>query len=764
MKQFGSILKISAFLFLFSLPVFAQTGATVSGKVTYTQDQTPLHNATIQISPLKKTIQTAEDGSYKFENIPPGRYTIVAHNDGFSDTAKTIVLVAGANSVVDFAMQISGVKEQVIITASGTEQSAFESFQSVTAVSSDIIAQRASSSIGEVLEGEPGVAKRSFGSGSSRPVIRGFDGDRVLIAQDGIRTGSLGSQSGDHGEPIDTLGVERIEVVKGPATLLYGSNAIGGVVNAITNHEDDVHTGLRGYLTGVGGTANSQGGASGGIEYGYKKFMGWGNSSFQRADDYSTPLGRIPNTASRSGSFSGGGGYFADKGFFTGNLSYDKRRYGIPYGALFEEYAAAQEEGDDSVFNPFQPFFGLPPRPDEDIDLDMKTYNVRFSGGFRDINSFITDGKFTFNFNRYRHQELEIADGSEEIGTTFNNRTASYRGVFEQKKYDRLTGRFGFEGYNREYQTVGEEQLVDGKVKQNMFSVFGLEELNFGRVSFQFGGRVENNRYRPENDSLTDRNFTGFSGAAGIRVGLWKNGAFVANYSNSYRAPALEELYNFGPHVGNVTFEIGNQNLERERANGVDFGVRHQSQRFRADFNVYYYGIKNFVYLALADEDGDGLIDVEDGLPVANYFQGDSRYLGAEFTIDATINKYFGIFGGGDFVRAKLTDSDLNLPRIPPARLRTGLDFKYKGLNIRPEGVFVSDQNRLYPNETRTAGYGLFNISSSYIIGTEHYAHIFGVNGYNLTDKLYRNHLSFIKELAPEIGRGVRFSYTVRFF
>lgn len=764
MKHFGSILKISVFLFLFSLTIFAQNGATISGKVTYTQDQTPLHNATVQILQLKRTVQTAEDGSYKLENIPPGRYTILAHNDGFSDTVKTIVLVAGANSTIDFSMQITGVKEQVIVTASGTEQSSFESFQTVNTVTADIIAQRASSSIGEVLENESGVTKRSFGSGSSRPVIRGFDGDRVLVAQDGIRTGSLGSQSGDHGEPIDTLGVERIEVVKGPATLLYGSNAIGGVVNAITNHEDDVHTGLRGYLTGIGGTANSQFGTSGGIEYGYKKFMGWGNGSFQNTDDFSTPLGRIPNTASRSGSFSGGGGYFAGKGFFTGNFSYDKRRYGIPYGAIFEEFAEAQEEGDDSVFNPFLPFTGLPPRPDEDIDLDMKTYNIRLNGGFRNINSFITDGKFTFNFNKYRHQEIEIADGAEEVGTTFNNRTASYRSVFEQKKYNRLTGRFGFEGYNREYQTIGAEQLIDGKVRQNMFSVFGLEELNFGRVSFQFGGRVENNRYRPENDTLPNRNFTGFSGAAGMRVGLWDGGAFVANYTNSYRAPALEELYNFGPHIGNVTFEIGNQNLRRERANGIDFGIRQQSDRIRADFNFYYYGIKDFVYLALADEDGDGIIDVEDGLPVADYLQGNSRYFGAEFNLDASINKYFGIFAGGDLVRAELTDSNLNLPRIPPARLRTGLEFKYKGLSVKPEGVFVNEQTRLYPNEVRTAGYGLFNTTASYVIGTEHFAHIFGVNGYNLTNRLYRNHLSFIKELAPEIGRGVRFSYTVRFF
>ena len=143
--------------------------------------------------------------------------------------------------------------------------------------------------------------------------------------------------------------------------------------------------------------------------------------------------------------------------------------------------------------------------------------------------------------------------------------------------------------------------MIQGKVKQNSFSVFGLEELNFGRVSFQFGGRVERNTYDPENPLLIARDFTGFSGAAGIRVALWEGGAFVANYTNSYRAPALEELYNNGPHVGTVSFEIGNPNLRRERSNGIDLSLRHRSNRARAEFNVFYYRINDFVYFAYVD-------------------------------------------------------------------------------------------------------------------------------------------------------------------
>lgn len=736
MKQI-SVLFIAAIVFLLlTVSLFAQSSGTISGKVSYTADQSTLHGATVQIVQLKKTVQTDDNGVYKFENIPAGKYTILVKMDGFSDSAKTVDL--SGNATLDFELQIAGVKEQVTVSASGAEQSTVESFQTVDAVSSNTIAQRAATSIGEVLEGESGVAKRSFGAGSSRPVLRGFDGDRVLVAQDGVRSGSLGSQSGDHGEPVDTLSVERIEVVKGPATLLYGSNAIGGVVNAISSHEDTAHEGFRGFFTGVAGTNNNQLGGSGGLEYGYKKIMVFGDGSLQKASDYKTPLGIVPNSSSYSGSGSVGAGYYDTKGWLTGNFNYDKRRYGIPYAGFIESGGASND----------------------DIDIKMRVYNLKLSGGFRDVNSFVTGGKFTFNYNKYQHQEVE----EETVNTTFHNQTFSYRAMFEQKPIEKLTGRFGFDGFSREYLVDGAERLIDGKVKQNSFSVFGLEELNLGRVSFQFGGRVEHNGYNPENNSLIDKSFTGFSGAAGIRVGLWDGGAFVANYSNSYRAPALEELYNRGPHVGTVSFEIGNQNLKNERSNGLDFGLRHQSNRFHFEANFYYYRISDFVYLAYIDANRDGKIDIEDNLPVAAYSQNDASYTGAEVSFDTDVNKYLGVFVKADVVRAKLIDSNLNLPRIPPAHASVGLELKYKGLSVKPEGSFSSPQTKLYPLEIRTAGYGLFNVSASYIIGKPHYAHIFGVNAYNLLDKEYRNHLSFIKELAPEIGRGIRFTYTVRFF
>jgi iron complex outermembrane receptor protein len=231
------------------LVAFAQSAGTIRGTVTTDVSQSPIGGVSVEITQLRRSVETDENGTYEFTNIPSGRYTLVTHIEGFSDRAQTVVLAGGATAAVNFSLSLTALREEVTVTATGGEESVFEAFQSVNSVGSTRIREQANTSIGEVLEREAGVSKRSFGPGSSRPSIRGFEGDRVLVLQDGIRNGSVGSQSGDHGEPVDTLNLERLEVIKGPATLLYGSNAIGGVVNAVTGDENDAHPGFRGSFT-----------------------------------------------------------------------------------------------------------------------------------------------------------------------------------------------------------------------------------------------------------------------------------------------------------------------------------------------------------------------------------------------------------------------------------------------------------------------------------------------------------------------------------
>ncbi len=392
MQKFNHLFLFFIFLAV-PFSVFAQTGASLSGKVIYAEQRTLLHNVSVKIVQLNRSVETDDEGNYRFENVPPGRYTILAHTEGFTDESKVVVLAANANATVDFALQIASLREQVTVTASGTEQSVFDSFQTVNSVGSTRITEKAATSLGEVLENETGVAKRSFGPGTARPVIRGFDGDRVLVLQNGIRSGSVGSQSGDHGEPIDPLGAERIEIVKGPGTLLYGSNAIGGVVNVIGNDENNAHKGFRGNFTAIGGTADRQGAINAGIEYGYRNWVFRGSTSAQRTDDYETPLGRVPNSAARANTGSFGLGYFGEKAYLNGNYTVDVRRYGVPFAPLFE----GGEEEESLLGGEFPPL-------DEAIDLRLRRQNFRVNGGFRNFNnSFLSSIQYNLDYTDYRH-------------------------------------------------------------------------------------------------------------------------------------------------------------------------------------------------------------------------------------------------------------------------------------------------------------------------------------------------------------------------
>ncbi|MEP7271416.1 MAG: TonB-dependent receptor [Acidobacteriota bacterium] len=703
---------------------FGQSSGTVRGVITLEDTGKPLHNIQVTILQTRRTVMTGEDGVYEFKDVPPGHYDIATHLDRVPDVVQPLQVIAGQIAQLDFLIRLRLVRDQVTVTATGSSETSFNSIQSVAALNAIEISEKNAISLGELLDHELGVSKRSFGPGSSRPVIRGFDGDRVLVLQDGMRIGSLGSQSGDHGEPIDPLTVDRVEIVKGPATLLYGSNGIGGVVNAISEHSG-AHEGLRGFATTLGSTNNYQSGGSAGIEFGTKQWSLWGNGGGQRANDYNTPQGRVTNSFARNGNGAGGVGYFPGKGFFSADYSYDWRRYGIPYD---------------------------PENPDEIVNLKMRRHGVHLRGGARELDSYISGLELSLQYNDYQHEEINSEN--DQVQTTFKNKMWVYRTVFDQKKEGIHSGSFGFAGFHRDFKTVGAEALAP-PTTQNNFAVYGLQKFDFKRAVLQLGGRVEYNSYKPT--ELRDRSFTGFSGGIGFRVPLWEGGAFVANYSHSFRAPSLEELYNNGPHPGNAVFEIGDSDLKRESGDGIDLAVRHSSSRFNSEVNYFYYHLRDFIFLAPTG-------DEEEGLPVAVYEQGTSRYTGIEAKFDVALHSSLWLRTGLDYVNAELKETGTPIPRIPPLRGRVGLEAVFKSFRISPELILARDQGRVFPLETRTAGYATFGLSGSYTYAKQHVAHVISVNGFNLGDRLYRNHLSFIKDFAPEIGRGLRLAYTIRFF
>ncbi len=739
MKHFSRMIQSASFLLMLAISTFAQSNAKISGKITFGDSGTPLSRATLKIIQFNRTVAADADGNYELTNLPPGRYTILAHQEGFVDLARNVVLVAGATAGVNFQMSLVGVRAQVVVTPTGSEESTLNAIQPTETVSSNKILERSNGGFADALIDEPGVNKRSAAPASSRPVIRGFDGDRVLVTTDGLRVGSIASQSENHSEPIDVLSLDRIEVIKGPGTILYGSNAIGGVVNAVSRHDDRLHRGTSGYFSLLGSGNSKQAAVSGGGEQNFGNFMFWGNGSGQRSSDYRAGggYGRVDYTFTRYASGDGGGGYFAEKGYGSFNYNFYQNRYGIPIDPNEE------------------------PRKERSITLHRRDF--RFNGGFRDLDSAVEGVKFSFDYSDLNQKEFESAGLNagtpENPAIVFDNQVYSYRGLFSQRRYKSLTGTFGIDGYRRNYRTQGAEVLIAGRVKQDSFAAFGLEAVNFRRIGFQFGARVENNRYRPTDTNLLKRDLTGFSGAFAVKIPFGENTVFVANFTHSHRAPALEELYNNGPHDDSLSFEIGDNRLRPEVSRSIDLSLRRQAGRFRAESNFFYYDLKSFVFLRLTD-----VVDEDTQLPLAFYTQGDSRFFGAEQSVEVKAHKYLDLFANLDYVNAHLK-SGSPLPRIPPFRSHLGFDAHYKYLTVRPELTLAAAQNRVFiTEETRTPGYAVFNIAGNVVIPRRRFANVFSIYGFNLTDKLYFNHVSFIKEFSPETGRGVRFGYTIKFY
>jgi iron complex outermembrane receptor protein len=721
----------SAITLILTAGAFAQgltSTASIHGIVKIAPSGASAKNAVVTIMELKRFVLTDESGAFEFKGVPAGTYQIFAHLDRVPDVIKTVE-VRGGDQTLDFELSLTPVSEQVTVTATGSAEAVGSSYQPVSTIGALELTQRNSLSIGEALENQPGIAKRSFGPGSGRPVIRGFDGDRVLVLQDGLRLGGIASQSADEVEPIDVLSLDRVEIVRGPATLLYGSNAIGGVVNGISTN-DIYQRGLSGYLTTFGGTNNWQAGGGGGFKYGVGDFLIFGNAGAQKANDYRTPEGTVLNSFARTGSVSGGAGWFPGKGWLGFAYSYDRRRHGIPVAADAIDFESLRE----------------------------RRHSFQIKGGLRDLGGFIESIDAAVSYNDYKAREFEFEsdENKTELESTATNKNFNYRANLNHRRYGKFSGTFGLSGFTRDYESIGAEAPAP-HTKQHSFAVFGLERVDLEHVGFQFGGRIEQNGYNPEGN-FRKRNFVGFSGSAGMRVQLWTGGAFVANYQHSFRAPALEELYNNGPHPGILVFDIGNPNLNSEQGDGIDFTLRHNTERVRFEGSVYYYNLRNFVYTAFT-----GLTDPGSSLPIVNYAQANSRFVGTEASVEARVVHSLWLSGKVDYVQAELTELNKPLPRIPPLRGTLGLDWRYKAFSVRPEAVLVNRQDRVFDNETPTAGYGLFNLNTSYTFVTKRVAHVLSLNGQNLNDKLYRNHLSFIKAIAPEMGRTLRLNYSLRF-
>ena len=800
----------------------------MQGSVTLEANGDPIRGALILVVGSGAFALTDAQGTFEIGDLPAGEYEIVAQRDYLTASRQTVQVEPSGTATADFVLSLSPVQEEVTVTASaGGTETALEAFNAVSTLDVFDVARETTGDLATALQHEPGIAVRGFGPGANRPIIRGFDGDRVLILEDGIRTGDLSGESGDHGVAVDPVGAERIEIVRGPATLLYGSNAVGGLINVITPHasyRESLFQGTRAQLGTDVGSANGQLGASAGLQHSRDGMYYWAGGSTRSTDDYSTPAGVVENSATESTNARAGVGWARDRLFWSAGVTLNDGRYGVPFAGQFhghhDEHGHEEEAGGHEDDHHGEMAGGHEEDLHEEarIALDWQRRALRVEGGLQGLtNGFVEGVQLSLNVIDWGHNELEIEGGSERVGTRYDNRTYIVRADVDQRQTDRLSGRFGAWARVRDFEAAGVEALAP-RTDLGSFAAFAYEELNFGRFRVQFGGRVDRDDYQvaarsgghahddhddhdapddhdmhddhdmdddhddhdmdddhddhgadddhddhddhdeqvPEAPDPRDRQFVGASASIGMHADLGAGNALVANLTRSHRAPAIEELYNFGPHVGTLSFDIGNPDLDPESTVGLDLSLRHRGERVRGDLNFFVYDIDNFIF---GNRSGAEL----ENLPVYNILQGDSRFIGFDAQGSFRLAGQAWATVGVGRVDARLTATDEALPRIPPLRGTLTLDVPYRGFTVSPRIMFAARQEDVFRGETATDGYTLVDIRASYVWPAQRTAHIVSFTASNLTNELYRNHTSYIKDLAPEMGRSIRANYTLRF-
>ncbi len=356
-----------------------------------------------------------------------------------------------------------------------------------------------------------------------------------------------------------------------------------------------------------------------------------------------------------------------------------------------------------------------------------------------------------FNVRRYRHDELNAG----ETETRFSNNTLDFELMTTTRPVaGRLQGTYGVSGYNRSFEVIGEEALSP-PVDQQTYGVFTYQEAVWPHVTLQFGGRADWASFSPEG-GLPARDYTNLSASVGALFRPTNQTTVAVSVARAVRNPALEELYFHGPHIGNFQFEIGNPDLEAEKGLGVDVSFRWRLARASGEVTWFRNAIDSFVFRKPTGE-------VEDDLPVVVFTGADSVLQGFEAHSDFEATKTLTLEAGIDYVRGSLQDTGEPLPRIPPLRFTGGVRYRWNALQVGGQVVAAADQDRVYGTETPTDGYGLLKLFGAYSRQRGRATHTFTARVDNVTNETYANHLSYIKDLTPEMGRNFKFVYGIRF-
>ena len=622
--------------------------------------------------------------------------------------------------------------------------------------------------IGDTLAHQPGVSATSFGPNASRPILRGLQGERVRILTDGIGSFDVSNTSVDHAVAINPLTADRIEVLRGPAALLYGSSAIGGVVNVIDSRiprrvpDEPVHIdGIASY----GSAANERSGSaeieapvtdkivvhfdgsyskSGDLDTGsYILTPALRAQAAASGDPAITPLaslrGKLPNSAARSWEVAGGAALVTDGGNLGFSVAHTDNFYGVPARYSLEPGSEAEQ-----------------------VRLHMKQDRADMRAELPVNGGFLESIRLRAGFADYQHQEIEE---SGEVGTTFYNQSIESRLELVQAKRGGWDGAIGAQFFARNFHVEGEEKFLP-RNRTEQLGFFTLQSIDLGNSRIELGARYEHNKVEADADATLfnpayQRSFDAFSGSIGASQEIMPGWRLGLNLSRTERAPSAEELFARGNHAGTQAFELGNPNFDLEKSWGVETTLRGEGPGYTLSLSAYHNWFNGYIYDALVDD--SACMAVNGGEPLAfpcfQYAQADARYLGFEAEASVKLGEIGGykvnLDGLADYVRATITGSG-PAPRIPPLRLLGGIELQGDRLTFRSEVEHSFAQDRIASTETRTDGFTLVNASLSFkpLKGNDRTTISLSAN--NIFDVEARRHASFLKDYAPLAGRDIR--------
>lgn len=695
--------------------------------------------------------------------------------------AKLIHAVIPCALITSLAHAQTGAPQQleaVVVTANPLGSELFDMVPPVSVLSGRDLDLRRGATIGETLDGLPGVSTSYFGPNVGRPVIRGLDADRIRVMSGGLGVLDASGLSQDHAVPVDPLIVERLEVVRGAAALLYGGNAVGGVVNAIDNRiPAEPAQGVSGRIEARAGSGDQERSGAGVIEVGngllalhadlYSrragdlKIPGFARSARLRAlvpqDD--EPRGRLPNSSNHG-----------DGGALGASLTFGERGYaGFAYSAYNQNYGTVAEP---------------------DVQIQMRNARWDLAGELRRLDGLISAVRFKAGHTDYAHQE--IAGGQAE--TQFINKGSEMRLEANHRSIGPLLGAIGVQLADFDFSALGDEAFVPA-TRNRSAALFLFEEMTQGKLKLNFGGRLEQARVKSEGGGPEDpesglprfgearaRNFTARSLTFGGQYSLGSSAALAANLSHTERAPSYYELFANGNHAATGLFEVGDPNLSLEKANGIDLQLKLRSDAFQGTAAAYYNRFRNYIALF-----GSGNTRSSEGAlnPAQDPVNPGQTRDGADILPEALVRpvraEFYGFEaegrwrlhqGGGsrldgslraDYVRATDRDSGRPLPRISPLRMGGGLTWTGGPWDARLDVTHALRQKRTAANELPTDAYTLVSAAVSYRIGLQSAAVEAFLKASNLLDEEARLHTSFIKDIAPLGGRslvgGIRMSF-----